>query len=295
MGYMKKKVYLAVALGTALLVTGCGKADSSELATINGKEFTNTDYIEMMNSTLDAETKQSAFIDKVIGELANEEKTDKVYNDYLDQLESSDKEMYDSLSEDEKDALKEASKQQAGMVEALKKSELVTGKQIDKEYKERNKKAVVDAVIIPQDSDVKASDVEDILKEKDTEGAGKALEKLDDTLNYEKGTEYTEYTAPREVMSTFDKEEGDVFTEELDGISMVLKVNSIEKLAKEELENEIVLTLGGESVQDNITFIEAMEDKNIIKIKKDLREYLQLDEEKATAGEEKETDRKSVV
>jgi len=289
MGYMKKKVYLAVALGTALLVTGCGKADSSELATINGKEFTNTDYIEMMNSTLDAETKQSAFIDKVIGELANEEKTDKVYNDYLDQLESSDKEMYDSLSEDEKDALKEASKQQAGMVEALKKSELVTGKQIDKEYKERNKKAVVDAVIIPQDSDVKASDVEDILKEKDTEGAGKALEKLDDTLNYEKGTEYTEYTAPREVMSTFDKEEGDVFTEELDGISMVLKVNSIEKLAKEELENEIVLTLGGESVQDNITFIEAMEDKNIIKIKKDLREYLQLDEEKATAGEEKET------
>lgn len=279
--YKKTKRFIATAVTTVTAVTlvGCGTGDTETIAKVGGKDFTNADYIEVFNDSMDKELKQSLFIDNVVASMADEERTDKIYNSYLDTLEKSDPELKSSLTDEEKTALKEGAEKQSGMIEILKETDIATDKLIKEKYDKNNKQAVISSVIIPSNSKVNAKDVENILRDNNSEEDIKdSLGKLDKELNYETNTEYNQISVPEELEKVFKKKSGDVFTADMAGVTAVIKVDEVTKVPLKEVEDDVVLHIGQEKISDNSEFLSLLEDKGVVDFKKPLREYLQLDE-----------------
>lgn len=267
-------------IGAGLLLTGCSSGESESIAKIDNKDFTKQDYITMINDSIDTGVRQSAFIDKVTTDASTDKTSDKLSKRYTKEIESK-LTKGDSLTDEQKKSIKEASKQQAGMIELIKKTDLATDKAIDKEYKEKNKQVRVDVVLIPVEVKVDENKVKSILeKEKDSKKAKEKINKLSDDINLETDTAYTEYNIPYGLEDTFKKKKGEVFVQEMEGTKSVVRVNEIKKLSKEELKEDIILTLGKEKVQSGEDFIKLLEDEKVIKLDKEMKEYLGMEQEK---------------
>lgn len=274
-----KKTMITV-LGAGIFLAGCSSGDSESIAKIDDKDFTKQDYITMLNDSIDVGVRQSAFIDKVTLEASTDKTSDKLNKRYTKEIESK-LTKGDSLTDEQKKSIKEASKQQAGMIELIKKTDLATDKAIDKKYKEKNKQVMIDTVLIPVDVNVDENKVKSILeKEKDSKKAKEKINKLSDDINLDVDTAYTEYNIPYGLEDTFKKKKGEVFVQEMEGTKSVVKVNDIKKLSKEDLKEDIILTLGKEKVQSGEDFIKLLEDEKVINLDKEMKDYLGMEQEK---------------
>src|SRR5699024_11837771 len=120
-----------------LFLVGCGSDEGEKLGEINGDDFTDKDFMESIKENVDEESLQSLYLEHVVNEFSDEKLEDLFYEDYIKEYEDMDEE----LEEEDKENLKAYAKQDAGMVNIVQELGIVDEKDIDKLYKDNNKRS----------------------------------------------------------------------------------------------------------------------------------------------------------
>ena len=267
-----KRVFLSLVFITLFLV-GCGSDEGEKLGEINGDDFTDKDFMESIKENVDEESLQSLYLEHVVNEFSDEKLEDLFYEDYIKEYEDMDEE----LEEEDKENLKAYAKQDAGMVNIVQELGIVDEKDIDKLYKDNNKEYELRVASVQEN--VKPKRVKEIFKE--DEDVKSKIDELGDEVSFVNKIHYTDLTIPEEYPEMDDVEKGDILTEEVEGITFIVEVRDVEKVEKEDIERYLIQKASEGSFDSITNILTDMEDEGLIKMKKDLREYLNIDEERA--------------
>src|SRR5699024_3442659 len=267
---------IVIVIGILLTLVGC-KEGGEELGMIGEDTFTETDYIETVVGGLDEETLQVMYVDKVLEEYSDKETEDAIYKDYIKDYENTSEE---EIDEETKDEFKRIARQDAGTVNVLKEVGYVTEKEIDKKYEESKYAYGVNVSVIEGDK-VDAEKVREIMK--DSDNAEKEVNSLGEEVEYFEDYIYTDFSTPEGFPTLKGTEEEDIIIQknEEEGITYVLEVVTKEEVKQEEIEYDIILNLGNDVVGTVDELILVLEDKGLITMNKDLREYLGIDRNRA--------------
>jgi len=270
---MKKWV---VTLVFVIVLVGCSQ-DVEEIGKVGDDTYTNKDFIEALVEGLDEETLQLLYVRSVLGEYSDKETEEEIYEDYIRDFENASEEKLDEATKQE---FKEMAKQDAGTVKVLKDLEYVTDKDIDEKYKDNQHAYGINVVIIAGD-EIDAEKVKGILQ--DSGDAEQEVNSLGDNVEYFGDVIYTDFTSPEGFPMLKGNEEGDIIVEkdEEEGITYVIEMVVKEEVKREEVEYEIILSMGNEVVGTVDEFILDLEDEGFITMDKDLREYLGIDRNRA--------------
>lgn len=279
--YLKKG--LIILTGMLLLVLTACSNEESVLGTVKEEDYTLKDYTEDINDNLPSDMKQQIYLEKVMDKLASKEKTKELVDYYLTTMEKDNPERFETLTDEEKQMIEDGAAYQAGVMEALKQTGVITDKILDEAYKDNNKQATVDVVWLLENKD--AEEIEKVLKS-DSDTKQEDIESIDDTAYIQIGTKYNAFTVQESFEEILDSKADDIISKETEEGYVVIYVNKIEEMEKEDLESDMILSLGGEELTDMPHFIGLLEENKVITLTKDLREYLQIDEEKQTLTEE---------
>jgi len=269
---MLKKVFIGLVF-MALFLVGCGSDEGEKLGKINGEDFTDKDFMESIKENVDEESLQSLYLEHVVNEFSDEKLEDLFYEDYIKEYEDMDEE----LEEEDKENLRAYAKQDAGMVNIVQELGIVDEKDIDKLYKDNNKE--YELIVASVQENVKPKRVKEIFKkDKDVESK---IDDLGDDVSFVNKIHYTDLTMPEEYPEMDDVEKGDILTEEVDGITFIVEVRDVEKVEKDDIERNLIQKASEGSFDSITDILTDMEDEGLIKMKKDLREYLNIDEDRA--------------
>src|SRR5699024_6771758 len=136
-------------------------------------------------------------------------------------------------------------------------------------------------VVIMKGDEIDAEKVKGILQ--DSGDAEQEVNSLGDNVEYFGDVIYTDFTSPEGFPMLKGNEEGDIIVEkdEEEGITYVIEMVVKEEVKREEVEYEIILSMGNEVVGTVDEFILDLEDEGFITMDKDLREYLGTDRNRA--------------
>jgi len=261
----------------ALFLVGCGSDEGEKLGKINGEDFTDKDFMESIKENVDEESLQSLYLEHVVNEFSDEKLEDLFYEDYIKEYEDMDEDMDEELEDEDKDNLRAYAKQDAGMVNIVQELGIVDEKDIDKLYKNNNKEYELRVASVQEG--VKPKRIKEIFK-KDEDVESK-INELGDEVSFVNKIHYTDLTIPEEYPEMDDVEKGDILTEEVDGITFIVEVRDVEKVEKEDIERYLIQKASEGSFESITNILTDMEEEGLIKMKKDLREYLNIDEERA--------------
>lgn len=261
-------------MGTLLLLVGCGSEEEKELGSIGDKVYTEKDFIGDLVEDADVDGIQGMFLAKVLEEKSTDEVKEKVIEEQMKEFEEDE---IDELSEEDEEQFNQLAKQDAGLINVLTESGIVTQEDIEKYHKENDLKYKLDVVVVEDEKEVE--DIKSILK------AGKEVEEeikeKDLGVEYYGNLEYTDITLPEYLPNMSKSKKGDVHVAEAEELVFVIKVNEVSKTDLEDIKNEVILTLGEEETETVSGLLKELDDKGVIKLSKDMREYLKLDDEKA--------------
>lgn len=250
-----------------------GKDDGEKLGEVKGEDFTDKDFMDSIKDNVDTEGLQGLYLEYVVEKYSDDDLEETFYEDYKKELEDIDD---GDLEEEDKEVLKQEAAQDAGMVNIVQELGLVTEEDIDEAYKENNKEYELRVALVQEG--VKPKRVKEIFEDdKDVEDK---VDELGEKVSFVNSIEYTDFTVPEDYPDVSELEKGDIMTEDIEDMTYVIELRDVGKVDKEDAERHIIQHLSEgkfDSVSDILT---KMEDKGLIKMKKDLREYIGVDEEK---------------
>ena len=273
-----KRFHLGLFLGILiLLLAGCGGEDKVLMEMEGEDEFTESDYIDMMSEIVTTEQKRGMVLDHVVKQLATEELSDKIYEQVIEYTSLFSGEE-DNLTDEEKEMIRQQADLEAGLVELYKEAELFTEDEVKEEFGEGKKEYVVRSVSFEQAEDI-LDDVKKIMENEDSEVISEKLGEFDIYVSDSGNVPYNEYLLPVEFLDVMDEDTGFVGVKEVDPMVYVYKLEEVRDVEYEDIRKEIIFSLVQNEDLDYLGLIRSLEDKEKIKLTKELRDIIGIDED----------------
>ena len=119
-----------------------------------------------------------------------------------------------------------------------------------------------------------------VIKDGKEEEIKEKLEDIDIEIEYLHQESINHYTNNSDAEDILEVKKGDFFENNLEDYKVIAYVSDKGKVDLEDVKVDIVLEEGSEYIEETDKFLQHLHDKGVIQIKKDLREYLELDENK---------------
>lgn len=266
-----------------VFLTACGGAGDYVLK-IGDKEVTKDDYIKSLNNLTVLEDRQNLIMEEIskvyVDDAEVEKRYEKEIESYLNYI-GDDRE----ITEEEKDGIREWVEIDVGIVGLYKELGIITDKILKENYEEGSKGYVITSATFSTE-DISIKEVEKMFK--DGKDVGEKITELGPAAYYDESVDYMESEIPYEIGDVIGKEKGFVGTQEYEGYGIVYILEDVKDLTFEEAEEGIIRKIVGETELGIADILEQLEDAGKIEVTKELREYLQLDDDMVQGLEDEE-------
>lgn len=278
-----KNVIKGLLMGLVVVIlAACGSKDTVLLST-DGNDLTEKDYFDILNEEVYIDERRAIVLEKVAEGLKDNKVVDEIYEKELERLGDV---VDGEFTEDDTNYVKQQAELEAGLLAVYNDTGLITEEDVKKEYGEQSHVYEVGILVVDTDDEKHEKIARKILDKKDPD-IGKEVEDYEDDIVYNVEM-FSDFDLPFEFEEVKGEKKGFLGETVAEDSLLLYKLEDVREIDYEDVRGSIIMKLAEERDIGYIEIFNALEEKGLVKISKELREYLELDVDKVQDGEEGE-------
>lgn len=258
-----------------LVLAACGSKDTV-LMTTDDLKFTEKDYLKIINDEIYVEERRAIVLEKIAKGIKDDKQVEEIYQRELKRFEEVMDE--EEFEEDDTNYIREQAELEAGLLAVYNDTGLITTEDIEKEYGEKSHVYEVGILVVENDDKKHEKIAREVLDKKDADIGGE-VEKYGDDIIYNVEM-FSDFDIPFEFEEVKGEKKGYVGEVVVEDTILLYKLEDVREIDYEDVRGSIIMKIAEEREIGYLEIFGALEEKGIVDISKELREYLELDVDK---------------